>query len=239
MMRCVALAALTTAGMAMQAEPSFMALQTGRRQLQRTGAVESNVCGHRAASTGGDRLTNTCDATGRVGGSGTPCRNGHTALEGTMHDDVSDHQVDCTTGVYDANAGTCFEPDGVTHCLCDGGQGNAAGYNDNLDCTKTMVAPAGHTVSLVFTSMNLENNADFVTVYDGADDTATMLGRFTGSDLPNVLSSTGPEMTVNFHTDTGNWGLNDGNGQDPGFYADWVSLVAVSCVSRFLLCKLS
>lgn len=83
--RCVAALALAQAAVAMQADPALVAL--GGRRLQRTGAVESNVCGRRSASAGGDRLTNTCDASGRVGGAGTPCRNGHTALMGTIHDD--------------------------------------------------------------------------------------------------------------------------------------------------------
>ena len=73
MHRTVALVALAQVAMAME-EPSLVALQGGTaRRLQRTGAVQSNVCGLNGGR--GDRLTNT---------------NGHSALSGTIHDDATD-----------------------------------------------------------------------------------------------------------------------------------------------------
>ncbi len=187
MQRAVALVVLAHVAMAME-EPSLLALQAGGRRLQRTGAVQSNVCGLNGGR--GDRLTNT---------------NGHSAMSGTIHDDATDEAIDCT-----APGATC------------GQAGGNSGYADNADCHKTLVAPQGSVIELLFSSIALETDYDFVTVYDGGDFNAPVIGRFTGTDLPPRLVSTGTELTVRFQSDTGNWGLNQaGISDDPGFYADW------------------
>ena len=100
---------------------------------------------------------------------------------GTIHDDATDEAIDCT-----AQGATC------------GQAGGNSGYSDNLDCQKIIVAPAGSTIELLFSSIALEQDYDFVTVYDGGDINAPVLGRFTGTDLPNRLLSTGAYIRLSF-----------------------------------------
>ena len=91
-------------------------------------------------------------------------------------------------------------------------------YGDNLECGKHIQAPAGQTVSLLFTQFNLEDSADFVRVYDGRDANAPVLGEFTGDNTPPLVSSTGRDMFIQFTTDHGNYGITQaGSHEDPGF----------------------
>ena len=132
-----------------------------------------------------------------------------TTAVGTLHDDDTS-QVDCSLGVCSCGAGN----DQTSSC--------SIGYGDNLECGKHIRAPAGQTVSLLFTQFNLEQDADFVRVYDGRDGNAPVLGEFTGDHTPPLVSSTGRDMFVQFTTDHGNYGITQaGSHEDPGFYADW------------------
>jgi hypothetical protein len=194
LLRCAALLALTHSTAASQ---SLVAEDGSGRRLQRAGATQSNVCGTNHGQSIGS------GSGGR--GDRLTYTNGHSAFVGTIHDDATDEAIDCT-----AQGATC------------GQAGGNSGYSDNLDCQKIIVAPAGSTIELLFSSIALEQDYDFVTVYDGGDINAPVLGRFTGTDLPNRILSTGPEMTVQFTSDTGNYGLQQaGVDVDPGFYADW------------------
>ena len=192
-LRCAALLALAQ----VTAASRSIEETDGVRRLQRVGATQSNVCGHNQGASIGTGSNGVGDRLTHV--------NGHSSMVGTIHDDATDQAVDCT-----AVGATC------------GQAGGNSGYSDNMDCRKIIVAPPGTTIELLFSSFALESQADYVTVYDGGDTSAAVLGRFTGTDLPNRLLSTGSEMTVQFTTDTGNWGLNTaGVTDDPGFYADW------------------
>ena len=64
-------------------------------------------------------------------------------------------------------------------------------------------------------------SGDKVTVYDGEDDSAPVLGEFTGTDLPEDLTSTGNKLFVVFET--------DGSGEDLGFYFDFKSTLPTYC----------
>lgn len=140
---------------------------------------------------------------------------------GTIHDDATDETIDCTQGG------------------CNGADTGHNGYGDNLDCTKTIQAPANTLVSLDFSHIALEAGdacgganggvgCDVVTVYDGADSSAPVLGTFSGNEVPETLLSTGQTMTIRFQTDTGNYGLSQsGVSDDPGFYADCASLFSL------------
>eukprot|EP01051_Picozoa_sp_SAG22_P022965 SAG22_NODE_5722_length_965_cov_0.976905_1_plen_180_part_00 len=133
------------------------------------------------------------------------CDPGTAALSarvGTLHDDQTDEQVDCTQGG------------------CGGLDTGHNGYSDNLDCTKTITAPnANQVVALVFTHFNLEmcatvTSCDYIEVFDGPSASSTSLGQFSGPDLPSVLRSTGQSLTVHFHTDGGNAQIS--GAEDPG-----------------------
>lgn len=131
------------------------------------------------------------------------------AETGTLSDDQTgpDRAVDCTQGG------------------CSGLDTGANGYGDNLDCMKTIQAPQGTVIELTFAQLALEHDGcpepgcDHVDVYDGPNMQSPMLGQFSGTDIPRPVRSTGNTITVHFHTDAGNYGLQTaGVTDDPGFY---------------------
>eukprot|EP01050_Picozoa_sp_SAG11_P032057 SAG11_NODE_10234_length_845_cov_0.915550_1_plen_199_part_01 len=152
------------------------------RQLQRAGAQDTNVCGRGGHSEQGHRLD------GRFSGSGAAALTGHSSASGTIHDDQTDEHTD------------------------------SQGYASHpQDCYKVIVAPVGSVVSLAFSHLNLENGplcanvhngvgCDVVTIYDGPNEQAPVLGVYSGTDIPGALVSSGTEVTVRFETDTGNAG---------------------------------
>ena len=80
----------------------------------------------------------------------------------------------------------------VTACtgtfLDSGGTGN---YGNSQNFTKTFCpSTPGSIIRFVFTQFNLENNADFLYVYDGNSTAAPLLVTYTGTDLPLTLQPT-------------------------------------------------
>ena len=66
---------------------------------------------------------------------------------------------------------------------------------------------------------------DYVALYDGADESAPLIGKYSGQpapeDLPVIVSS-GQDLHLRFVTDTSNCGIAFAGQQgDPGWFADW------------------
>ncbi len=100
-----------------------------------------------------------------------------------------------------------------------------ANYNDNANCT-WLINPAGATqISLNFTAFNIEASYDFVSVYDGPDDTYPSLGTYSGSTLPSTISTTAGigAMYVKFTSDISN--------TFSGWSANYTSLVTAPACS--------
>lgn len=70
-----------------------------------------------------------------------------------------------------------------------GGPGTNYLNSDNRTVT---LCPASSTdrIQITFNSFNLENNFDFLSIYDGTTTGATLLGTFTGATLPPVITAT-------------------------------------------------
>ena len=88
----------------------------------------------------------------------------------------------------------------------DGSGGN--NYCNNQDCKWLIQPPQATSVTLNFTAFDLEDASpdgqtiyDAVEVYDGTTTSATLLGRFTGSNLPPAITSSGGSMLVRFISD--------------------------------------
>ncbi|MBK0404565.1 PKD domain-containing protein [Adhaeribacter sp. BT258] len=119
----------------------------------------------------------------------------------------------CTTVVMPANgtapnatlcAGTVYDP---------GGQ---FGMYPNMADSKLTIAPANAaTVSLTFSTFDLENNWDFLKIYDGPSINSPLIGSYTGLTLPNggTITSTSSALTLHFTSDNG--------GVRNGFAATW------------------
>lgn len=65
--------------------------------------------------------------------------------------------------------------------------------------------------------MNL-TNSDILTIYDGDELTARILGQYVGSSGPQKLYSSSPDLTIQFHSDPA--GLIFGKGQ--GFIMNYI-----------------
>lgn len=96
--------------------------------------------------------------------------------------------------------------------LDPGGNGN---YADNTFASLLISPQNALSVTLTFTSFDLEMGYDFLNIYDGSDNTAPLLGSFTGNTLPNggSITSTNSRVFLEF--------FSDGSVTAPGFEMYW------------------
>lgn len=79
--------------------------------------------------------------------------------------------------------------------------GNVANYQ-NDERLLYLIQPAGALeVTINFVQFNLENNWDYMYVYDGATLQSPLLGVFTGTALPASITSSGAELLIEFRSD--------------------------------------
>lgn len=82
-----------------------------------------------------------------------------------------------------------------------GSVGDGSGVNqyaNNSNCAWLIQPQNAATITLTFSSFNTELNADGVIVYNGANNSAPILGRFSGSSIPSSVSTTGGSMYIEF-----------------------------------------
>ncbi|WP_166926451.1 S8 family serine peptidase [Flavobacterium poyangense] len=95
-------------------------------------------------------------------------------------------------------------------------------YGNNLSQTITFKpATAGNSIKVDFSAFDVEEEYDYLYVYNGPSvAAASLIGTFTGSTLPSSLTSTaaGGELTFRF--------TSDSNTNGPGWIAD------ISCVAK-------
>jgi len=76
------------------------------------------------------------------------------------------------------------------------------GYAPNIDSYWMMTAVEGGIVELNFVSFDTEEEYDVVTVRDGSNSNAPLLGSFSGNIIPPPLRSSGNKMHVSFSSDS-------------------------------------
>lgn len=115
---------------------------------------------------------------------------------------------------------------GQTQTTCSGtlydNGGSAGQYTDNTTNSIT-IAPVGATsVTLTFSMFQLENNYDYLYVYDGPNPGAMLIGQYTGNTLPNggTITSTGPSITIQM--------TSDGSVVEDGFALTWQCLLSTA-----------
>lgn len=80
-----------------------------------------------------------------------------------------------------------------------GGAGGNYGDDERL---VWVISPGGATsVTLTFSSFDLENTWDYMYVYDGSDVWAPLIGYYTGTTNPGTLIANSGTMTVEFRSD--------------------------------------
>lgn len=79
---------------------------------------------------------------------------------------------------------------------------DTAGYSQNENYTLTICSDVpGMCVSMLFTSFALENNFDFMYVYNGSTTSSPLLGTFTGTNSPGTITATSGCLTIKFVSD--------------------------------------
>ena len=73
-----------------------------------------------------------------------------------------------------------------------------ASYTSNQNCQFTI--STGSAITLSFTLFDTEAGYDFVKVYDGSSSSGSLLGTFSGSNIPSAVTSTA-DMYVEFSAD--------------------------------------
>ena len=99
--------------------------------------------------------------------------------------------------------------------------GSAANYGDDVRQSQ-LIAPTGATsITLTFTSFDLESGFDHLLVFNGSSNQAPRLGKFTGTTLPGTLTASSGKMFLEFRSDCAT--------TRPGFAAKWTSTGTSSC----------
>lgn len=84
-------------------------------------------------------------------------------------------------------------------------------YYNNEEYTFTIAPDNASSVTLDFLSLDLENNYDYLYIYDGYNTSASLLGTYTGSSLPTSITSSMGAVTLKFVSDgattNDGWGL--------------------------------
>jgi Zn-dependent metalloprotease len=93
----------------------------------------------------------------------------------------------------------------------NGGAGD--NYGSQTNSTVTIAPPGAASVTLQFLHFKMEENYDYVYVYDGPNGTGTVLGAFTGNALPADITSTSPSISIRMYSDF--------NVVDSGFAIQW------------------
>ncbi len=83
--------------------------------------------------------------------------------------------------------------------------GPANNYSNNEDQIYTICPDnVGDVVTLQFLTFDIENNWDFLSIYDGNSTAAPLVGTYTGTNMPPIITSTSADgcLTVHFTSDT-------------------------------------
>ncbi|TSK31427.1 CUB and sushi domain-containing protein 2 [Bagarius yarrelli] len=95
-------------------------------------------------------------------------------------------------------------------------------YPSNSDCTWRIYLPVGYGAHIQFLNFSTEANHDFLEIRNGPFDTSTVIGRFSGQDIPASLLTTSHETTVYFHSDHSQ--------NKPGFRFDYQAYELQECL---------
>ncbi|RXM30192.1 CUB and sushi domain-containing protein 3 [Acipenser ruthenus] len=94
-------------------------------------------------------------------------------------------------------------------------------YPSSLDCIWTIKLPIGFGIQLQFVNFSTELIHDYLEVRNGSIETGTVIGRFSGTQVPASLFSTTHETSLYFHSDTSQ--------NKPGFHITYQAYQLQSC----------
>ncbi len=101
------------------------------------------------------------------------------------------------------------------------GSGPIDNYLNNTDCS-WLIAPLDSVENIYLDFIKFETDTnDFVTIYDGETTSDTVLGTFSGSTLPESVTSSGDKMLITF--------ISDDDVTSAGWLASFSSEIPVYC----------
>ncbi len=106
--------------------------------------------------------------------------------------------MDCWN-LVDRNLSLCAVTP-LTDTIYDMG-GYKGNYHNSENYTFSIAPPGATAVQLNFLNFDLEANFDSLIIYDGSNTAAPLLAALTGASLPVPVTSSGPIMTLRFHSD--------------------------------------
>lgn len=83
----------------------------------------------------------------------------------------------------------------------DSGGAGAVYANDERKLWLFQPSGGATSVSMNFTSFNLENNYDYLFIYDGDNVNAPLIGKYTSTVSPGNINSTGSSLLIEFRSD--------------------------------------
>uniref|UniRef100_A0A671PAP2 CUB and sushi domain-containing protein 1-like n=1 Tax=Sinocyclocheilus anshuiensis TaxID=1608454 RepID=A0A671PAP2_9TELE len=92
--------------------------------------------------------------------------------------------------------GTLYDMSNVI--LSPGFPGN---YPGNLDCTWRIMLPVGYGAHIQFLNFTSEDNHDFLEFRNGPHHSSSLIGQFSGSQLPPPILSSMHETVIHFYSD--------------------------------------
>jgi hypothetical protein len=133
----------------------------------------------------------------------------------------------CSSAAY--STGNVLIGTNVTTCsgsIYDSGGPNG-NYTNSENRTSVLTPANGSKVVLTFTAFDLENNYDFLRIYDGPTTAAPQLVSLTGTSLPATVTATSTnstgQLTLVF--------TSDGSGVRAGFAASITCLAPPTCTA--------
>ena len=99
--------------------------------------------------------------------------------------------------------------------------GEFGNYGDNEFCTYLIQPDCADSITLKFRAFSLENNVDFLSIYEGIDNTGNLLGTFTGFTLPDDITVASGAIYMQFSSDVS---INYS-----GFAIDWTTAQSEGC----------
>jgi bacillolysin len=91
--------------------------------------------------------------------------------------------------------------------------GPTSNYEDNTNYTITIAPLNSSSLNLHFNAFSMENNYDYLMVYDGPSTASPLIGTYTGTTIPANIQSSGNSITLRQTSDNGVTGS--------GFNIDW------------------
>jgi len=93
------------------------------------------------------------------------------------------------------------------HGTIEDGSGPVENYENDMDCSWLLTPQTGQdsiqSITISFDRFDLEEN-DLLTIYDGREPSTAVIGSFTGSEIPETITSTSNEVLIKFTSDENN-----------------------------------